>query len=200
MKCGYDNLDDARSKLLTTYCYYNGRAVYVKYVNPVDPIIDNGKYTVGGHHMTDNTPFDCNLEDPLFNCADYNIGYVNNRLQALWFYRLPLKQYKQGLRWDQIQSKGTLSAMKVADFKALKPVGLMLENKYPTFQQAVSNAKAGVHVAFHKNFAMSYDSVHEDFIVAYKGVDIGHTKNCEDFKILKQFGHLYESLKEAVGG
>lgn len=201
MKCGYDNLEDARNKLVGTYCMYNDKAFVLKQVLLVNPATDDGKYLIVGSYMMSGREINCQIDDPKFNCSDYNIGYVNRLTSAAWFYRQPMKQYKQGLRYDQIGLKCSSRQFGMVDFKASKAIGAMLENTYPTFQQAVKTLKAqeAVIVAFHRNFALTYDRVHEDFILEYKGVNIGYTSNCEEFKLLNEHGHLYESLKEAVG-
>lgn len=202
MKCGYDNLEDARSKLMGTYCLYNDKAVNVKGVN-IAPgqHADTGVYVVYGTYMTSGKEFNCSLDDPKFNCSDFNIGYVNRHTSAAWFYRNPAKQYKQGLRYDQVGLKCSNRQYGMMDFKSGKAVAAMLENTYPSFQEAVKLLKdqeANI-IAFHRNFAMTYDRVHEDFILEYKGVNIGYTSNLEEFKLLNEHGHLYESLKEAIG-
>lgn len=203
LKLGYDNLQDASSKLVGTFCMYKGKAIVVKDVQTTDPDgYDKGEYRVYWNdmeHGRTGTPF--LMEDPEFNCSHYNLGYVNRMQAASWFYRLPQKQWKQGLRHDQLGQK--VSARQyygAVEFRASPWVGQMLEDLYPSFKEAIEllkRDKAEI-VAFHRNFAAKYNRMHQDFVVEYKGDEIGVTHDAHTFKLTDRYQHLNESLQEAV--
>lgn len=197
MKLKYDNLEDVKTKLQSTYCMYKDKAVVIKAVNQ----LDGDKYGVMGSYMFNGRSMECMIDDPLFNCSDYNIGYVNLMRVGAWYYRVPMKQWRQGLRYDQLRLKYSKRDFCDITFSPGKPVCSMLENSYPDFDDSVKMLE-GVDaniVAFHKNFAMTYDRIHKDFLVEYKGAVIGCIDKKRDFVLMEEHNHLVETLKEAVG-
>jgi len=200
-KLGYDNLEDTKTKLLGTYCYYADKAFTVKTVNTAVPNADNGDYVISGQLMFNGRGVEFKIDDPKFNCTHYNLGYVNFSPSSHWYYRIPAKQYKQGLRYDQVGCKVTKSEYYGGpNFKPSKPLALMLENNYPTLPEALKSVKDKERVvtAFHKNFAVSYDEVHNDFVIEYKGNYIGHTHDFREIKLMREYDHLIESLREVI--
>lgn len=196
LKLSYDNLEDAKTKLAGTYCMYKDKATLVKTLASVGM-----DYAAIGNFLSSGRPFECLINEPEFNCSEYNIGYVNIMHAAAWFYRKPMKQWKQGLRNDQIGLKYSKRAFADISFGASKPIACMLENSYPSFKDSTKLLKEGdaAIVAFHKDFAMTYDPIHSDFILEYKGTNIGFTKNMKNLELMEEHMHLTESLKEAVG-
>src|ERR1700761_6519436 len=99
----YDNLENAKQKLQNTFCYYDNRAVYVKevsakYKNPESPKITEVKISCLVSYM--DSPKGTHwvqLEDPKFQYMEFNTGYINSMGYALWYYRIPHKQWKQGI-------------------------------------------------------------------------------------------------------
>lgn len=199
MKCGYDNLEDTKQKLVGTYCMYSGKAVVVKVVEEIVPT-NSPNFRLLGSYLFNGRAFECNLDDPLFNCSEFNIGYVNRLSAAVWWYRLPMKQWQQGLKQSQLNTKYSNRAyVHGFEFRG-KPVAQMLENAYPNVQEAsdlLTNQEAQI-VAFHKNFAMTRDEVYKGFTVEYKGEVIGSTFNLKEFNLLNERQHLIEALKEAA--
>ena len=77
----------------------------------------------------------------------------------------------------------------------------MLEGVYPSYSQ-VESALRGNEIrigAFDRNFAASFDELHEDIIIEYKGVIVGHSVGKKEFRLKPIHEHLQESLMEAVG-
>lgn len=204
MKLNYDNLDDARVKLLGTFCMYKGKAFVVKNVHNFlepDGTYKEGKYGITGSMMQTGKGVECMLDDPEFNCSNYNLGYMNLLSRSAWFYRVPMKQWRQGLRHDQVRSKYSKREFSQIEFQPGRAVCSMLENSYPEFKSAADTLRteeANI-VAFHKNFAMTFDRIHKDYIIEYKGVNIGFSNDLKDLKLMDEHQHLMESLKEAVG-
>ncbi len=200
MKLGYDNLDDARTKLAGTYCLYKGKALTVK---QVDQFPDNGtKFLAWGPNMFNGRNVQFEVEDPDFNCSDYNIGYVNMNCCSVWFYRVPAKQWRQGLRYDQCKAKYTNKEYaQMVSLKACKQVAEMLENKYPIFNNAKDLVVSGdvAVMAFHKDFALSRDRIHQDWLIEYKGTTIGFMDGKRSTKLMDEHEHLTEALREVIG-
>jgi hypothetical protein len=201
MKLNYDNLEDAKTKLVSTYCLYKGRAVSVKQLEEA-PDGPNGfkRFLAYAGYLSTGRSVTFYIDDPDFNCSDYNIGYLNTISRAAWFYRIPMKQWKQGLRSDQVRCRYSNRMFGDITFNG-KGVVNMLENIYPTVDEAAAllrEQEANI-VAFHKNFALTYDRIHNDFILEYKGVHIGHTSNdLKTHKLMAEYEHLAESLKEVM--
>lgn len=196
MKLGYDNLEDTKTKLIGTYCLHAGRAFTVKAIDEGPP----GKYTVTGSLMANGRMVQCDVNDPQFNCSEYNIGYINRMNCAVWFYRIPVKQYKQGLRYDQVNQRASKRDYHGVEFKPSQALGDMLENKYPKFGAAATLLRQGEAniLAFHRNWAMTWDRLHDDFAIEHKGVPVGCASSPDKFKLVPEAEHLVEALKEAM--
>lgn len=196
----YDNIEDVRSKLLGTIVYYNETPVVVKDVQQslektFDVFFTKSFFGRG----FESRP----LTDPGFNFSRFNIGYANYGANgAVWWYRQPAKQYQQGLKANQLSYRTTAGASHVGVmFKVSQPIEQMLLNKYPNFDEAlkaVHGLDDTVAIAFHKDFAVSWDKIHKDALLEYKGKLVGHMPNSE-IKLIDEFQHLYEPCKEAIG-
>lgn len=201
MSANFDNIDDVVSKFTGTICYYERKPILIKQCSsdPDKP----GKFSLlvtsaGGRAKA------VNLDDPNFSFKDYNLGYANNEKIAAWWFRWPVKQYRQGLKKDQLGVRVSNPHMLMdGNFGFSKPYINMLENVYPDIKMCAellreqNNQKI---IAFHKNFALSYDEMHEDFIVEYKAKKIGVSTNKQltEFRLTKPFEHLNEVLQEAI--
>ncbi len=197
MKLGYDNYEDVKGKLHGTYCLYKGRAVLIKAIIQESDV----KYIAHGSTLFNGRVVAFDINDPDFNCSNYNIGYVNNTKTGAWFYRVPLKQYHQGLRSTQVRMKYSDIQFSNTIFNANRGVCAMLENSYPSIKSAAESLQIGdaAIVAFHKNFAMTYDQIHKDFLLEYKGGRVGFTKDLKNMQLMEEREYLSESLKEAIG-
>ncbi|CAM6031251.1 unnamed protein product [Sphagnum compactum] len=122
------------------------------------------------------------LNDPEFNCFKYNLGYLNSRGYSCFFYRIPVKQYRQGLRSDQVSYRFTKRSHGI-EFKRSKYMAEMLENRYPSFEQCCKLLKEDEAevIAFDRNFALGIDKIHEDYILEYKGEENGDTRIGNNF-------------------
>jgi hypothetical protein len=185
-----------RPNLSGTYCLYNGKAFVVKLIEQMAA----NQYMAAGQFFQNGKPIECLIDDPDFNCSDYNVGYVNYFHSGAWFYRLPMKQYSQGLRSNQCGLRASNPNFSDVSLGFNKPVGKMLENDYPKYAEAADLLKTeqAKIVAFHKDFAMTYDEMHKDFILEYKGNRIGYTHDLAEVKFMTEFEYLNEALKEAV--
>jgi hypothetical protein len=196
----FDNLDDVNSKFSGTICYYDKKPIYVKQAIP-DPV-NNGEFilyvqTSAGRNKQ------IKLTDPLFNYKHFNIGYANTGSYAAWFYRRPTKQYRQGLKKDQLYYKMSIAhGMPEESFNLSKSFIAMLENVYPKLEDCrellMNHTK--VVVAFHKDFALSWDHIHDDFFIEYRGKKIGTSvgHNLMKYNLLAEAKHLEEALQEAL--
>ncbi len=193
----YDNLEDVKVKLYQTMCYYDGNAVLVKQVQEVEPktfLIDI--YNVGSRAKRQVF-----LNDKLFNYMEFNLGYCNYDHESLWWYRYPNRQYRQGLKNDQMGSVTPRGNYHGIDFTFCNPVVSMLENKYPKLDELEKPLRDGNLIvrAFHKDFAATWDNVHQDFVIEYKGAQVGSMTPKRDVKFLSEFNHLNEVFREVVG-
>lgn len=191
----YDNLDDARTKLNATLCMYNGNAVQVKEIAPDD---DGMPYTALTKSVKNIIPF-FNLDDEDFNCTQFNVGYTNNDGVATWWCRRPLRQYRQGLRYDQMMEMGSSPGYRQRfKFDWCGPVISMLENNYPDLETCEKRLKDKLvlNIAFHKDFAASWDDIHDDMVIEYKANKIGMSHKFKKFKLLNEFEYLTETLVE----
>lgn len=192
----YDNLDDVKAKLIGTYVYYKGEVAYVK----------DAKGTAKGYSIAIQEYEQPKLkwimlDDPEFNYTRYNLGYVNYGSDVAWWCRIPAKQYQQGLRPNQMKcvtGDKNLDFMPQIQFSG--PTVRMLKDDYPSLDQVVEPLRIGYvrSMAFHRNFAVSWDRIHEDFLLEYKGRIIGHMKDESQVKLLGEFDYLKESVNEVL--
>ena len=202
----FDNIDDVQSKFHQTICYYENKVVLVKGANLRADNFGNPLMTkfdlVIAHYQAKNKTI--GLEDPKFNYTEYNLGYANSGLYSIWWYRKPVKQYKQGLRPEQMGFSASIEIYdKIDPFGFHKSCVDMLENNYPDLNAIEKPLRdtAVNTIAFHKDFALSFDRIHEDFILEYKGNKIGAStnKSLSEFRLLSEYKHLAEALQEATG-
>lgn len=192
----YDNMEDARTKLNATLCMYNDRAIQIKEVAPDDDGQPRHLLIRAPRNLAINT---IDIDDPDFNCTRFNIGYVNNDGCATWWARRPLRQYRQGLRYDQMVEfsphPGYKGRMK---FDFTTPVLAMMENSYPTFETCEQKLKDKIvlNIAFARDFAASWDDIHDDMLIEYKAKKIGMSHKFKKFKLLKEYEYLQETLAE----
>lgn len=201
----YDNLDDVKSKLLQTIIYHKGQTVYVKSVEgELDPVtgVTYINYILKVQGLDKKGLVTVKLDDPDLNYMNFKLGYANLHGVAVYWFRKPVKQYKQGLRADQVQQRtSNPNQFVAAEFQLNHQIAAMLEGKYPSIEhvrEAVKLQNAGT-VAFHPNFAVGYDDVHNDFILEYKANKIGHTPDFKNIQIIDKFAFVRESLMEAIG-
>ena len=198
MPLHYDTVEDAKTKLANSICYYDGKAILVKSIlgNDLEP--ENLKVqfiNLEGNQKT------VKLLDPLLNYTHFNIGYTNQVCRAVWWYRKPIRQYTQGLRYTQMNYVTSDGSDNEILFQYSTETARMLENVYPTFEECQEKLVEGRSdsIAFHQHFGMSFDNLHDDFIIEYRGRKIGTNPRAHEFKLIKDFRHLSEALTEAIG-
>lgn len=196
----YDNLNDAQSKLLDTLIMYDGYGVYVQEVrsNEEDVTVIELKVQRPGRGAKGEW---VKLTDPKLRYMQLTVGYVNYNGESKWFYRHPVRQYRQGLRGEQLGGRDE-SGLRVEYNIRFNDLynkhscwAEMLENKYPTIEEATKKVSDGTatKVGFHKNFALYRDKFRKDFVVEYKGRPIavtqdvtGHCEPVEEFRFLRE--------------
>src|ERR1700744_2886318 len=100
----FDNLDDLRAKFDSSIVMYDGKACVVKQAHFQEDqagnyIKDAYMFVVCAYNGRNKS---VKLDDPLLSWKDYNLGYANSKSTAAWWYRVPLKQFRQGLRREQM--------------------------------------------------------------------------------------------------
>jgi hypothetical protein len=190
----FDNLEDVQVKFMSTICYFEKKAVLVKDVSIGSDGFEALLYTLGGKHKS------VSINDPNFRYNHFNLGYANASFIATWWFRRPIKQYRQGLKKDQL---GCLASNELAEsnFNFAKPFTHMLENTYPSIEQCkklLIDQEKGV-VAFHKDFAFSWDKIHKDYIIEYRSKQIGSSSSMKKFELIDEAVHLKEALQETLG-
>lgn len=212
MAAKFDNLADVSSKFSNTVCYLGKVPIYVKSAQS-DPD-DEKKFLLYGNHLSARGKY-FKLDDPEFNYKNFNLGYANNGHQAQWWFRRPAKQYCQGLTKGQLGNRQSYvdpgdqvdpGKQPGSNFTFSKPFVSMLENSYPDLEWIRKHLMEGTLTvgAFHKDFALSWNKLHKDFILEYRSKLIGHSigRNLnlvDDFILADDSQHLREALAEAIG-
>lgn len=182
-------------------CYYGPKAVYVKDLSSeiIEPTPDEMYLLIQSINWARGKSV--KLSDLELNYTRFNIGYCNRPEATTWIYRKPLKQYAQGLRSNQmgyVTSNPGFGGL--CRFEYSKYISWMMENVYPDLETCEQRLKDGesYSVAFHRDFGVSYDKMHRDLIIEYKGRQVGTSKNFKDFDLLAENRHLTEALREAL--
>lgn len=198
MAATFDNLEDVVSKFTGTVCVYDNKAVLVKSANYLED--EPHVYTLAINQYGVRNAKTIKLSDPALNYTDFNIGYANQNMFASWWYRRPTRQYRQGLKGDQMGVRLADNNIDPGHFNFNGPFVAMLENSYPSTEECKKFLKdrALYSVAFHRNFALSYDNLHEDFIVEYKGRQVGITPNFKEFKLRDENHYLQQAVREVL--
>ena len=198
MKPTFDNLEDVQSKFAGTVCMYDDKAALVKSASISAE--DASSYVLSIQAWNTPRGKQIKLLDPKFKYTSFNLGYANNGMYAGWWYRKPAKQYRQGLKADQLFARTSDPNIGCGHFNWSSAFARMLENVYPTLEQshkAVVDQLATVS-AFHKDFAISWDSMHEDYVIEYRGIKIGVSPNLKEFKLRAEHRYLTEALMEVI--
>lgn len=200
MAATFDNLEDVVGKFSGTIVLYNKKAALVKAseqsMNKEDDFILRLAFPQAKQLKA------VSLADPLLDYKNYVLGYVNGGKYCSWWFRKPYRQYAQGLKSNQMGCRLSFPGVAAHDqFSFTKPFISMIEGEYPHLEQCKKLVidKVVVACAFHQDFALSFDEVHDDFVIEYRGRKIGAAidKNLEKFKIMSDYRHLIEPLQEA---
>jgi hypothetical protein len=200
----YDNVEDASGKLLGTIIYYDDRPCIVKDVSYTfldSNMSEQEILLILSKGFTGRGTQTVNLSDPKLNYMRYNLGYANFPANAVWWYRVPYRQYRQGLRHDQVRYR-TSKAFDIGfNFNSNKHIEAMLMNRYPSITEAVEQVRQqeDLVVAFHKDVGVSWDKLHKDVLIEFKGQVVG----CADAKfnnvnVLDTHTFLNETIREAI--
>lgn len=193
----YDNIDDAKAKLDGTMAYYKGKAVFINHVT-----FDNDAQMICNlKQMGVKNTIIVKLDAPELNYTRYNLGYVNGNYCSVWWQRIPIKQYKQGLSKGQVAPKASNSGFyDYAEFAYNNAVVSMLENSYPDIEECSAKLKAQEVAAraFHKDFGFTWDHLHKDLVLEYRGTKIGIMSKLGTFDLADDYQYLKEALKEAI--
>lgn len=196
----FDLLDDVNQKFTGTIVMYDKKAVSVKGVGHHQE--KPGKFILQTVAANARQIKNIDLDDPALNFTNFNIGYTNVGNYASWWYRKPYKQWSQGLRSNQMGYRISIPGGNPHDgFGFTRPFLNMLEGIYPDVE-SVKKALIDKQIqaqAFHKDFALSYDDIHDDFVLEYHGTKIGASvdRALKQFKIMPEARHLIEALQEA---
>lgn len=196
----FDMLEEVAQKFTGTVVLYEKKASLVKGItgNPTKP----DHYALQVMRAHEKTLKVVNLDDPDLDYKNYQIGYCNGGNYTSWWYRKPHKQWSQGLKSNQMGWRISANGGHAHDnFGFNKPFINMLEGVYPnieTVKKLLIDQQA-MAVAFHKDFALSFDDIHDDFVLEYHGTKIGASidRELKQFKIMPEARYLIEALQEA---
>jgi hypothetical protein len=201
-RCQFDNLNDIHTKFVSTIIYYDGVPMYVKDCGCVQSKENPEVWT---YHLVVSGITGCIKSidlnnDPNLSYRDYAIGYANSSEAAIWWYRRAVRQWRQGLRRDQLSWHSHYSGYVNDDFTFSKSIVMMLSNSYPTILSAeeILRTEKRKIVAFHKDFALQPNAIRGDFTLEYRGKPVGFTQNLKDFKLVDNYSYLTEHLSDAI--
>lgn len=196
----FDLLEDVNQKFMGTVVLYEKKAALVKGVT--SSAVTPGQFSLHLAIVNARSLKVVDTNDPLLDYKNYQIGYCNGGSHASWWYRKPHKQWSQGLKSNQMGFRISVAGGHAHDnFGFSGPFNKMLEGIYPNIEAVKKNLidKSCSALAFHRDFALSFDDVHDDFVLEYHGTKIGASidRELKQFKIMPEARHLIEALQEA---
>lgn len=204
MATKFDNLEDVSGKFVGTICYYGKDPILIETAQKT--VV---KDAIGFQLLARNGTklFEFLVDDKEFRFRDFAVGYANHNSGAVWWYRKPVKQFRQGLRKDQMFHRQTVNNNGVGiDFGYSRSVIAMLRNEYPSLEAAMKAVRDGAapeigffgSKAFHPNFAIAYDELHEDYILENRGVRVGLIRPDRTLRLTPDYKHLIEETSEVI--
>lgn len=200
-----DNLKDVRQKFEKTLVYYDGKAHWVGQCSESDGGNEFSLllYTAEALNKLQGAakPKWVKVIDPLLQYRLYNIGYLQYAdATCPWLYRVPYRQYKQGLHLPS-QVCSNMHEGGLVDWVSFNDkVAAMLENQYKPLEECMKSVFDD-HTstwAPHKDFALRFDRLHSDFIIEYKGIDVGSLSKDRSHRFLPETSYLHETFREEV--
>lgn len=123
------------------------------------------------------------------------MGYVNSPKGAYYVKRNPSRMYKQGITLDNVRFLG---AIQHENPLMTKGFACMLQNVYPTFDEAVRKSSGNPFrshpTAFHKMFAVHGSNLF------YKGQAIGNVRPDKTYRLSAGKEYLREIVEEVLNG
>lgn len=196
----FDLLEEVNTKFANTIVMFDKKAFAIKEVGHDQEV--KGQFTLVGIPYQSRNAKVIKLSDPALDYKNYNIGYVNGGDYASWWFRKPQKQWAQGLKANQTGYRISMAGGHAHDnFGFSRPFINMLEGIYPDIEVVKKSLidREIQAMAFHKDFALSYDDIHDDFVLEYHGTKIGASidRDLKQFKIMPEARYLIEALQEA---
>ncbi len=123
------------------------------------------------------------------------LGYVNYGDTVAYLGRQPKRMWKAGLSYDNVRA---ISGYLIDEFLTDPSLGHCLSNDYCTLERAFKTVtENGSEVAFHKDVAL-IGSQGRTIGIEYKGENIGHLGEHNDFFINDKFEYLKEVITEIL--
>jgi hypothetical protein len=196
----FDNAADADRFLSGTICYYDNVPIYI------DRVASNMRVRARSLPLNHNDydglqgRLEFELEDPLFNYTQFNLGYVNGTTEAQFIMRIPLRGNSQGLCSQNVRTVDG-ARLDFVSYMYHDGFKLMMRGEYPTFNEAVRQLSVSEQMrgrAFSRNLAVRrHPEINRLIHICYKGRDIGWGDG-DRFTIGDEYAHLFEII-EASG-
>jgi hypothetical protein len=205
----YQSTADAERSLRGSIILFEGKPVWVERVRGPD-----------GHTTPDQINIDLvplpfslsnqrsrvTLDDLRIDISNIRLGMVNIGDDAVWCERTPHRGTIQGLYSGNVNMRTIQSHDRDnephAHFDQLTTtdaLGKFCEGSYPSVQEIVAKFEANSEfrsAAFSRCFALSKDPLRGDYIVVYKGFQVGFGNVSQGISLAKRYNHLREQLEE----
>lgn len=186
----YETVNAARDRLSDTVIYNPRGEPFRAEAFTEDP---NGGLRVMGTDLVVKRVAEYALNECQF--MQYNLGYMNTPSGAVYVYRIPVRKYRQGLHFENVNIGAYMNWRDTIT----KPYFIdMMMRKYPSLREAQDSLQANKEcesVAFHPRMALSRDDLGLYFLL-YKGKRIGWS-DTDEFRLPSDFSYLRESLNES---
>ena len=205
----YETVEEVTTRLKDSVVMYDGKPVYITRISYAEPDDEDAVSRVFFREL----PFGIEgpggkevrkyLSSKKFDLATPRLGYFNNKGEAVFVSRTPVRQYQQGL------TKKTASLydchgkpVRNLDFSGMvKSQGFvdMINGKYPSFQEVgdMIEDKDNSSVALSASFAFRVDHDLDALILLHKGTRCGLAlKGDKALKIPQKFHFLRQEMEE----
>jgi hypothetical protein len=206
----YDTREEAQQKLGSTVVLLDDTPVYVTDAS-------DGGENLALHYirLRSGKAGETRIRDKgwEFRNLGPHIGYANYSItgghcEALYLSRMGVRasHNTQGISNKNLRIPPTKGSPKLGisggniSFNSFysKPEFLdMLEQKYPSFKDVSKHFKSPnlISKAFNRQFAVKRPENYGDFLLQYRGRDIGKSSDLEKFRLLPEYSYLQETLE-----
>lgn len=174
----------ARRSLVESYVRYEDDIVFVEDIDE-----NTGQCRITS--ISGKNPVTCSIES--LNLKPIPLGYINERGTAKYVYRVPSRQWRQGITTRTVHTKG--GPIRISR-SFLQP----MQNNYPSFNEAKHALSTGVveSMALNPEFCICMGN-NNSFTVLYKETTVGVVDKDSNKIVLKnKFKYLKEFAKEVL--
>ena len=193
----YSDYSYAMTRLNGTIVMYKGKPVYLHRAGPLDRRRANQVYLecpITGREVGYVPLRDVDINPPKLGYSIPEESVTN----SFYVSRSPKRsEWRQGLRSSALCSARTMGGVMLSNSQ----IASIIVGKYPSLDECKQLSRRFITVrAFHRDFAISYNTMADRYDIEYKGVEIvAHINNNNVIEMKDGKQWAFEALQLAIG-